>query len=51
MQRRRAMTTIGQLISDLYTRYQRVYRDDKLAAVATQVTVDEVLRARRRKAA
>jgi hypothetical protein len=41
------MTTIGQLISDLYSKYERRYRDEELAAVATQVTVDELLRARR----
>jgi hypothetical protein len=42
-----AMTTIGQLISDLYSKYERRYCDEELAAVATQVTVDELLRARR----
>ena len=42
-----AMTTIGQLIADLYTKYERRYHDEDLAAVATQVTVDEILRARR----
>ena len=41
------MTTIGQLISDLYSKYERHYRDEELAAVATQVTVDELFRARR----
>ena len=39
--------TIGQLISDLYSKYERRYHDDELAAVATQVTLDDVLRARR----
>ena len=41
------MTTIGQLISDLYSKYERRYHDPELAAIATQVTVDELLRARR----
>jgi len=41
------MTTLGQLISDLYTKYERCYRDEELAAVATQVTVDELVRVRR----
>jgi hypothetical protein len=36
-------TTIGQLISTLYDRFQTVYGDDKLAAFATQVKVQEVL--------
>jgi hypothetical protein len=39
--------TIGQLISDVYTKYERRYGDEELAAIATQVTVDELLRARR----
>jgi len=47
MQSTTAMTTIGQLISDLYSKYERRYRDEELAAVAAQVTVDELLRARR----
>lgn len=42
------MTTFGQLISDLYTQYERRYHDPELAAVATEVTVEELLRQRRR---
>jgi hypothetical protein len=37
------MTTIGQLISELYTKYERRYRDDELAAMATQVRLEELL--------
>jgi hypothetical protein len=43
----RAGMTIGQLISNLYSKYERDYQDETLAVVATQVTVDELLRARR----
>ena len=48
-------TTIGQLISGLYDKFQTVYSDDKLVAFATQAKVQEVLirssraNARRRK--
>jgi len=48
-------TTIGQLISSLYDKFQTVYGDDKLAAFATQVKLQEVLarsgRTRTRKSA
>lgn len=37
------MTTIGQLICELYTKYERRYRDDELAAMATQVRLEELL--------
>ncbi len=47
MQRELTMTSFGQLIVDLYTKYERRYHDEELAAVATQVTVYEILRARR----
>jgi len=47
MQATTVMTTIGQLIAEVYSKYERHYRDEQLAAVATQVTVDEILRARR----
>ncbi len=40
------MTTIGELISQLCTKYERRYQDEHLAALATQVTVDELLRSR-----
>jgi hypothetical protein len=42
------MTTIGQLISELFTSYQQQFHDERLAAVATQVVVDELLRERDR---
>ncbi|HUJ58359.1 MAG TPA: hypothetical protein VLX92_07700 [Kofleriaceae bacterium] len=40
------MTTMGDLISQLFATYEREYHDDELAAVATQVTLAELLRAR-----
>ena len=42
------MTTVGQLISTLFTRFEREYHDPELAAVATQVAVNELLRGRKR---
>ncbi len=36
-------TTVGQLISDLYTKYERELHDDQLAAVATEIRVSELL--------
>lgn len=36
-------TTVGQLISDLYTKYERELHDDQLAAVATEIRVAELL--------
>jgi hypothetical protein len=42
------MTTIGQLITTLFAKYERQFHDEKLAAIATQVAVDELLLARRR---
>lgn len=44
------MTTMGQLISELFSKYERKYRDEELAALATQVALDDILRARRRAA-
>jgi hypothetical protein len=44
MEDARMKTTIGQLVSSLYSRYQREYRDDALAALATEVVVGELLR-------
>ncbi|MEO8551512.1 MAG: hypothetical protein ABI678_16155 [Kofleriaceae bacterium] len=40
------MTTIGGLLSKLCTTYERRYEDERLAALATQVTIDELLRSR-----
>jgi hypothetical protein len=41
----RPMTiTIGQLVSDLFTRYEREFHDEGLAAVATQVRIAELVR-------
>lgn len=36
-------TTLGQLISELFDMYEDRYRDEELAALATQVTVTELL--------
>lgn len=41
------MMTLGQLISTLFAQYEHAYHDEELAAVATQVTLDDLLRARR----
>lgn len=38
-------TTIGQVVSELYTSYQRRYHDEELAALATQVVLSELLAA------
>lgn len=43
------MTTVGQLISTLYTKFEREYHDPELAAIATEVALDELLRDRDRK--
>lgn len=44
-------TTIGQLVAALFEQYEHRYHDEKLAAVATQVTVDDLMppRPRRRR--
>lgn len=39
-------TTIGQLVARLYEQYAQRYHDEELAAVATQVIVDDLMRAR-----
>ena len=36
-------TTIGQLISNLFDKFQTVYGDDKLATMATHKTVSALL--------
>jgi hypothetical protein len=35
--------TMGQLVSDLYAKYERELHDEQLAAVATEVRVTELL--------
>jgi hypothetical protein len=41
--------TMGQLVSEVFETYERRYGGDtELAAVATQVTLDDLLRATRR---
>jgi hypothetical protein len=42
------MTTIGQLVSTLFAKYELQFRDAKLAAVATQLALEELLRERAR---
>lgn len=44
------MTTIGQLIEALYSKYERQYQDHDLAAIATQRELERILRTRRRRA-
>jgi hypothetical protein len=36
-------TTLGQLVSELVESYERMYEDPELAAVATSVTLEEML--------
>jgi hypothetical protein len=43
-----AMTTLGQVISVLFTKFERQLHDEQLAAVATQVALDELLRGRQK---
>ncbi len=40
------MTTIGDLVSTLFAKYERRFHDEQLAALATQVSMDELLRRR-----
>ncbi len=35
--------TMGQLVSDLYAKYERELHDEELAAVATEIKVSELL--------
>jgi hypothetical protein len=43
------MTTIGELVEVLFTKYELQLRDRKAAAVATQVTIEGMLRRRPRR--
>jgi hypothetical protein len=36
-------TTLGELVSELVDQYERLYHDHELAAVATSVTLDDIL--------
>ncbi|MBS1123546.1 MAG: hypothetical protein H6Q90_5774 [Deltaproteobacteria bacterium] len=38
-------TTMGELVAELFDRYERCFHDEALAARATQATLTEVLRA------
>ncbi len=42
------MTTIGELISVLFDQYEEQFHDENLAAKATQIVVDEILRDQQR---
>lgn len=42
------MTTIGQLISTLFSNFDRRFHDGELAAVATRVALNELLSGRKR---
>ncbi len=42
-------TTLGQLVEGLYSQYERAYADEEIAAVATQVTLDDMMNARARR--
>lgn len=41
-------TTMGQLVSELFDKFERRYHDERLAAVATQAAIEEILRGSRR---
>jgi hypothetical protein len=41
--------TMGQLVAGLYTRYEEELQDSRLAAIATQVRVQELLGQAKRK--
>jgi hypothetical protein len=36
-------TTLGELVSELVEQYERLYKDHELAAVATSVTLDDIM--------
>lgn len=36
-------TTLGDLVSELVDQYEALYHDHELAAVATSVTLDDIL--------
>jgi hypothetical protein len=36
-------TTLGDLVSELVEQYEAIYDDHELAAVATSVTLDDIL--------
>lgn len=36
-------TTLGELVSELVEQYESLYHDHELAAVATSVTLDDIL--------
>ncbi|MBA3504142.1 MAG: hypothetical protein M4D80_07820 [Myxococcota bacterium] len=49
MHHRKPMTTIGQLVEALYTKFERELHDQEAAAAATKRAIDEILRPRRRR--
>lgn len=36
-------TTVGELVSELVEQYERLYKDHELAAVATSVTIGDIM--------
>jgi hypothetical protein len=36
--------TMGQLVSQLFDKYERRYHDERLAAIATSAAIEEILR-------
>ncbi|MCX5742903.1 MAG: hypothetical protein NT062_10450 [Proteobacteria bacterium] len=42
------MTTIGELISTLYTKFEQQFHDHEVAAIATELALADLLRARKR---
>ncbi len=41
--------TMGQLVCELYTKYERELHDEQLAAVATAIKMNELLEGMRRR--
>ena len=41
-------TTIGQLVANLFTKYEHRYHDARSAAIATQVALENLPRSRRK---
>ena len=40
------MTTLGDLVSALFAKYQRQFHDEEIAAIATRIELEELLRKR-----
>lgn len=46
MQSLAPMTTLGDLVSALFAKYQRQFHDEEIAAIATRIELEELLRKR-----